>query len=171
MDTKRTLFIILFLVIFNMLFSQTENLNDTVKWYVGNIPFNKETDNPDFKPGFHYITTYPAFHRGHMHKKGKAEVASYFIKNYISPTESDDSGYITVRFMINTEGNSGRFRMDQMDNNYKEYTFDASISNQIFELAKELKDWRKGKGYKYTFPYYQYLLFKIENGNITEIMP
>jgi hypothetical protein len=58
-----------------------------------------------------------------------------------------------------------------MNENYEEKVFDKSITEQLMSISKYLKGW-KGKKYREKeIDYYQYLIFKIENGQLKEILP
>ena len=58
-----------------------------------------------------------------------------------------------------------------MDEDYNEKTFLMSITDQLMEITKGLRGWKK-KTYKgEAIDYYQYLIFKMEDGQIKEILP
>ena len=60
-----------------------------------------------------------------------------------------------------------RFRVQQFNADYKEFSFDKSFVNEILEFTKNLNGWQNLE----KRDYYQYLTFKIENGKVTEILP
>ena len=84
---------------------------------------------------------------------------------------SKETGYITIRFLVNCEGKTGLFRIQQINGDYKETTFDNKLVTTIFNFVKNLNGWiiEENKGTK--VDYYQYLSFKIENGIVKEILP
>lgn len=86
-------------------------------------------------------------------------------------TPSKNSGYITIKFLINCEGKSGLFRVQQTDENYNETTFDKAIVNKILNFVKNLNGWVHGEYEGKKVDYYQYLTFKIESNEIKEILP
>ncbi|MGL4629975.1 MAG: hypothetical protein ACRCVT_02120 [Leadbetterella sp.] len=79
---------------------------------------------------------------------------------------------IRIRFIVNYKGQTDRFRLIAMDENYKEKVFASSITEQLVKITKSLKGWGLMKyDSTHTFDYYQYLIFKMENGQIKEILP
>lgn len=100
----------------------------------------------------------------------KSNLVNYFVNHY-KPVVINQSGWIRVRFIVNCHGESGRFRMIESDEDYKERPFDNRISKQLFELTKSLRGWKVLKFKDEPVDYYQYIIFKINNGNIEKIMP
>ena len=63
-----------------------------------------------------------------------------------------------------------------MDENYQEKVFDQSITNQLLEITKNLKGWipknfTSKTNEVFSYDYYQYLIFKMKDGQISEILP
>lgn len=101
----------------------------------------------------------------------KSELLAIYHNKYDASTVKKESGLIRIRFIINCKGETGRFRIISSDYNYKEITFDRNITKQLLNITKNLKGWqvfeRKGK----PRDYYYYLIFKMDKGVITEILP
>jgi hypothetical protein len=100
----------------------------------------------------------------------KKAMEDYFLQLY-KPVDSEQSGWIRIRFMVNCEGQTGRFRLLEADENYQERPFDKNISSQLMKLARELKGWKIQKMDGTPIDYYQYVVFKINQGNIEKVMP
>jgi len=65
-----------------------------------------------------------------IHYKGdKPVITNEFIVNYNSINVKKETGPIRIRFIVNCEGETDRFRMIQSDPNYKEKVFDKNISD------------------------------------------
>lgn len=81
-----------------------------------------------------------------------------------------ESGYITFRFIVNCEGEAGRYRVKMVDENMKETFFENSTIAKLESSIKSLKNWRPGltKNGNSVDSYYQ-INFKLENGNIKDI--
>ena len=78
---------------------------------------------------------------------------------------------IRIRFIVNCYGNTGRFRIIGSDENYNEMEFDSRITNQLLKITRALDEWGiKSDGHK-SIDYYQFLIFRINNGQLIEIMP
>lgn len=82
-----------------------------------------------------------------------------------------ESGMVRIRFVVNCKGETGRFRLITSDFNYQPFTFDARITDQLLEITKSLDGWIPLPNLEEPKDYYQYLIFKIENGEIKEILP
>ena len=173
---KENLFIYLFLITpfyFAQTYKQEENQN------VGNIKFDSNIDDPSFKVCFPDQTfTYYYFSDGLSYKGEKYEILKQWQLVDKSSINSNKSGYITVKFLVNCEGKTGLFRIQQMDDMYKEVFFEEDLVNTILNFVKKLDKWivpeYSGKNTQYRgrkLEYYQYLTFKIENGIVKEILP
>lgn len=82
-----------------------------------------------------------------------------------------DSGMIRIRFLVNCKGETGRFRLTAAGYDYKEKQFDPYITDQLIRITKGLKGWKMLSDKTGPKDYYQYLIFKMDEGNITEILP
>ena len=72
---------------------------------------------------------------------------------------------------MNCKGETDRFRILEMDENYKEKKFNEKITNQLLQISKNLSGWNPKIIQNRNVDYYQYLIFKIKDGNLIEIMP
>ncbi len=139
---------------------------------VGEIFQDEKLDDPEFQlcGNQELIVQYYAF--GEKTYEGeKIAIDNYFIENYIPPENNHENGLIRIRFVVNCNGETGRFRLMAMDESYEEYKFDTSITNQLVELTKSLDRWKVMKAGLLARDYYQYLIFKIRDGQIIEILP
>lgn len=142
---------------------------------VGNIAFDPNLDTPSFEIcnedliKEYYVrksSDTPPNYKGE--KRGlEAEILNAYSYNQ-NPNEN---GFITIRFLINCKGESGRFRMEQMDSNYQPKEFDTEITQQLMAIVIALNSWIPRSNGEQTFDFYQYLTFKIQNGQITKILP
>ncbi len=140
--------------------------------WVGDIDPNPKLDNPNFLlcHSENDVRQYFNMSKGLSFEGEKPAIIRYFEKNY-KPVDVLESGWIRVRFIVNCKGQSGRFRMLESDENYKERPFDKKISNQIFTLTTQLSGWKILEEKSEAVDYYQYLLFKIKDGQIVKILP
>jgi hypothetical protein len=145
-----------------------------LRW-VGDIPFDGNTDNPNFQlcNEEKYIRQYFNFSKGVQYKGEKPAIIQYFKEHYQN-IESDQSGLLRIRFIVNCNGDTDRFRLMGMNADYQPIEFDAKIRNQILELTRKMEGWlpiQMEEMDNMTLDYYQYLIFKIHKGEIIEIMP
>ncbi|MTI20377.1 hypothetical protein E1176_05020 [Fulvivirga sp. RKSG066] len=140
--------------------------------YVGDINFDSSTDDADFLVcnGDENVIQYFNSGNGLQYKGEKIAIYEAFNKSY-EPVDTDESGWVRVRFIVNCEGKTGRFRLLSSDFNYQEKTFDSEITDQLLSIAQKLTGWRALPGKQGGLDYYQYLTFKIEKGHIIEILP
>ncbi len=101
----------------------------------------------------------------------KDSLRRYFLDGFKPGDAKGPSGYVTVKFIINCSGMTGRFRLLEMDSAYQPGHFDARMTGQLLSLVKGWKNWKpphyKGKFYDS----YQYITFRISNGKVISISP
>jgi hypothetical protein len=100
---------------------------------------------------------------------------AYLIKHfsaYKEPLKSKgQSGFVTIRFIVNCKGKAGRFRMQQMDQAYQSFTFNKNITDQLLELTRQLNSWIPSEYDHRVVDTYYYLCFQIRDGKIISITP
>lgn len=139
---------------------------------IGDIQFNPATDKKDFNLcAEKYIFQYFNDSNGLQYKGEKPEIERLFFSQYKNQNIPDETGLIRIRFVVNCKGETDRFRMMGMDNQYLPKTFNNKITDQLMQITKSLNGWSPKKIQNHEVDYYQYLIFKIENGNLIEIMP
>jgi hypothetical protein len=145
-----------------------------LRW-VGDIPFDENIDDPDFKLCFNDndIRQYFNFSKGVQYKGEKPAIDEYFKEKY-QAVESNQSGLIRIRFIVNCKGETDRFRLMAMDGNYQATKFSSEITDQLLDLTQKMDGWlpiEMEEMNNTALDYYQYIIFKIDRGNIIEIMP
>lgn len=147
--------------------SQKEYFND-----LGEIPFDGQLDDKNFKLCNEDMTipfNYGGF--GLVYEGEKKQLVKTINNKFNYPQTKGQTGYITVRFIINCEGQTGRFRVIEMDLNLKQKKFDKNISTQILNITKELDGWKSLQRWEKKWDVQQYLTFKFENGILIDILP
>ena len=142
-----------------------------LRW-VGDIEHDPEIDMTDFIlcNGDENVRQYFNMYEGMQIEGEKIKIETLFNEKY-QPVNINESGWIRVRFIVNCEGHAGRYRIIQSDENYQERPFDKRISGQLLELTKSLDRWKVLSVDSQPVDYYQYLIFKMKNGEIEKIMP
>lgn len=140
--------------------------------HIGDTEFLADTDGEGFQP-CHPDLAIQYYNLGHTtgFAAEKPAIDRYFRQKYKVPALQGESGYFTVRFLVNCEGKSGWFRTEGMDFDYQPKEFNPGIANQLLKLSKELEGWKVAVHEEEKYDYYQYLTFKIENGQLIEILP
>ncbi len=138
---------------------------------VGDIPFDSLQDDPAFivcnpKQVFQYYNTI-SYYKDH-----KKEIVQYLLANFRTQDSfQDQNGYLTVKFIINCHGNTGRFRLLEMDSSYQPTHFREGVSQQLLSLVKQLSGWQPAVYKQKVYDSYQYITFRIRNGKIIRISP
>jgi len=76
-----------------------------------------------------------------------------------------------IRFVVNCNGKSDRFRILTVNYDYEPIEFDKNITSQLLNITKSLICWIPKSVNGKKVDYYQYLIFKIKDGKIDEILP
>lgn len=142
------------------------------KRWVGDSEFTAEMDAEEFEicNSEALVKQYFHFDQGLQYKGEKKKLTALFMDTY-KPVEIKQSGLIRIRFIVNCKGNTGRFRMIGADQNYQEQAFDERITSQLLKITQSLDGWIIHTKRNKARDYYQYLIFKIVNGKLIEIMP
>lgn len=82
-----------------------------------------------------------------------------------------DSGYINFRFLVNCEGNPGWFEIIEINEDYEEVSHNKEMLDQLLKITSEPSHWAIYSVSEKPQNYYHYVSYKIENGEITEILP
>lgn len=105
-----------------------------------------------------------------QYKGGKPAIDSIFFSTY-QFLNVNESGVIRIRFIVNCSGKTGRFRLLSADLNYQPYRFSPEITTQLLRITKAMPGWQPKIWQDRPVDYYQYLIFKIEKGKLTHILP
>jgi len=146
--------------------------NQYSRW-VGDIAFDQKVDDPDFTlcQDENFIYQYFNDSKGLQFKGEKRAILNYFEKFYKPINQNTELGYVRIRFVVNCKGETGRFRLSSCDMDLKEKEFESEITDQLLSLTKSLKGWEPKSFHDNPGDYYQFLIFKMKNGMIDEIMP
>lgn len=159
------------MALFVIIACKTEKQPDEFLRQVGDITFDPKLDTLNFEPCYEdYAFQYYNFSDGIQYIGEKAKIITEF-QDKFKAVNQEENGYITIRFIVNCKGNTGRFRVTGMDKNYTEKNFSKELTNQLLAITRELDGWKPGDYDGRKFDYYQYLTFKINQGKIERIMP
>jgi len=146
-------------------------LTDSLPKQVGDISYDPAIDDPAFmicdsQRVFQYYNT------GSYYKDHKREIVRYFMRRFRpGPATVGQTGYLTIRFIINCTGQTGRFRLYQLDSSYQPFRFSDAIAGQLLTLGKQLKGWQPARYKDKVFDSYQYITFTMKRGRIVCITP
>lgn len=138
---------------------------------VGDIAFDPSVDDPAFRlcdsaRVFQYYNTESYF------LDHKDSIRRCFLSRFIPVAGvKGQSGFITVKFIINCDGLTGRYRLSEMDSSYQPYHFDPMVSGQLLSLVKGLSHWEPALYKGRYYDSYQYITFRMRDGHILTISP
>jgi len=139
---------------------------------VGHLESGTGLGPPDFKPCFEELLFPHYYARDSANfRHGKDSLKTYFHSHFQNYGITNESGYITLRFIINCEGDIGNFHVLQTGNDYSEKEFHPQLVSGLMNLTTDLKDWAPYTRGDSTFDSFKHLTFKIENGELVEILP
>jgi len=164
----------LLLLVLSISCSKHENLtSNTYPRWVGDSNYNPEIDAKDFKPchGDENIYQYFNLSEGPQYLNEKPALVRVYKENYQALTGENQNGMIRIRFVVNCEGKAGRFRMLQSDFDYNEVQFDKRITSQLLNTTTSIEDWQILYKNDTPIDYYMYLIFKLDDGQLNEILP
>lgn len=143
------------------------------KRYVDDIVHDSQRDAEGFElcHGDANVIQYFNDGRGLEYEGGKPAIVDAVQRAYDPSKAAKESGLVRVRFIVNCKGESGRFRLLGMDEQYQEKVFSTSITDQLIAITKGLDGWKVKQLNDKARDYYQYLIFKLEKGSIVKILP
>ncbi|NML70755.1 hypothetical protein HHL23_13260 [Chryseobacterium sp. RP-3-3] len=132
---------------------------------IGDISVNKKTDNPDFHTkGITY-----QYYQANTKYKGERKAIRDSFMTKIPKLTTIHNGWIIIRFLINYEGATDRFRFFCIDENYQNIKLDNHEEKDLLKIVRSLHNWEIGKvNEKKVNSYYQ-ITCKIENGKVIDI--
>jgi hypothetical protein len=104
------------------------------------------------------------------YSEGKNGLRTFILGTYENRNYTD-SGYLNIRFVINCKGEPGRYTIHENDLDLEPHQFSANLKQQLFELTTKLKKWKPNFTQGENRDSYMYISYKIEHGEITEILP
>jgi hypothetical protein len=140
---------------------------------VGDISFDPRLDDSSF----HACRPDISIQHYNLHsyfKEHKREIQQWLLQQYTPPepaTAKDQTGWLTIRFLINCEGHTGRFRMFEIDSAYHPFHFDKRISGRLLTLTRSIQGWKPVTYRNTAYDSYQYITFKLKKGAIECILP
>lgn len=143
-----------------------------LRW-VGDIEQNDQIDKLDFNicNGGGKILQYFNLGEGPVYNGEKSRILNTFKSRYQAISDQNQNGLIRIRFIVNCNGKAGRFRVLQSDYEYQEKEFDEEIVSQLLGITKQINNWKILYEEENPVDYYMYLIFKITDGQLTEILP
>ncbi|MBR9855698.1 MAG: hypothetical protein GYB37_14155 [Algicola sp.] len=135
--------------------------------YVWDISYDSAVDSEEFSPCGDY-RIYPYYQVGTYYKGGEKAIKKKLLPK-VNTEGLPPNGLLTVRFVVNCKGETGYFRTKMTDVDIKEVVVPTSTSNHFYDIISELEDWIPGKIQGKPMDSYEQIVFKVEQGKITDI--
>ena len=152
--------------------TQTNKVNEEKKEYshdVGDILFDSRTDDPTFAlcDSTKIITRRKALaYEGDRSKIGQAFLDKFKFRPEFEPF----TGYITVRFIVNCNNESGRFRAQSLDLDFSLKEAPESLKRHLIEMVQSLSGWNHAYEKDAAFDITKFINFKITKGQIENVL-
>lgn len=106
-----------------------------------------------------------------IYKGGKKAIWEIVQPQLDSEKLGKESGYLTFRFIINCEGEAGYFITEESDLDFKRKQFDSKLVTHFYEMVISMKDFTPTIIQKENVDAYAYLTFKLNDGELIDILP
>lgn len=172
MKKRFKIYILLFCAIpyYYNLYSQ-QSFNDLeYKDQVGYLNPENEDWSPNFKrcsdklPIGTYSSTSP-----YIFRENKGKFRKFIIKKF-NGNQFTDTGLLNLRFVINCQGDIGDIEVNELNFEFERINLNDDLVDKLKKLAFQKENWNYDLTEK-PFDYYMYLIFRIENGKVVEILP
>lgn len=80
-------------------------------------------------------------------------------------------GLVRIRFVVNKAGKSGMFRTYVYTVTGEQAHLPAALLDPLTQAVKQLNDWQPKIIRDQTVHYYQYVIFRIQGGKVSHILP
>ena len=151
--------------------ANADSSSNYLRW-VGDSVYDPAIDSKSFELCHEesVVKQYFNFSQGMKYEGEKKTLVDQIMSQY-KPVNKGESGWIRIRFVVNCHGETGRFRLTGADEDYNAQIFNEKITDQLMRIVQALDGWQVLPNPDAPEDYYQYLVFKLEDGNIVEILP
>lgn len=163
---KRGLLIVILMCVFDCIETKTPEVL-SYEDEIGDTPYNPKLDNKNFK----FCDSANVLHKRALvsYTGGNRVLEKDLIENYkYLPEFKGFSGFFIVRFVVNCQNKTGRFRMEILDEKFQKIDCSEKLENHILSISKGLSKWNhalyKGKDYDC----YRFITIKLKNGKIQQ---
>lgn len=134
---------------------------------VGDITFERNHDSNEFKL-CNEETIFQYYSIDTDYESGKRAIKQKLQKQF-SNTYLAETGLLTIRFILNCEGLTGRFRAKMIDSSLKDIDISKYNLSPLFLAISELKDWNVGTIRNEPQNSYYQISFKLNEGQLIDV--
>jgi len=132
---------------------------------VGDIPFDPALDDPHFQLN-DSTRVFQYYNSNSWWLDHKSAYRALFLKAAgelpagPSAQTQTQNGWLTIRFIVNARGETGRYRLLEMDSAYQSFHFDPRLSACLLAATKRAS-WVPAHYHGKTYDTYQYITFHL----------
>jgi len=138
---------------------------------VGAISFDPAQDDPRFVlcDEYHIAQSYQV---NPTYPPGTVALQSHLRTAFAAhPPCRRATGAVTVRFLISCTGETGRFRVYEVDTTYRPTTFPPEVARSLLLAVRSLGHWQPGTYKHRAYDSYKFLSFQLQAGQLVNIFP
>lgn len=140
--------------------------------YDGSIAIDNQSSVNDsliFRPCSDYLSLESYQSNLVFHQNGQYAMNDFFLSQY-QLVDDVSSGIVSIRFMVNCNGQIGRFHLYQVDEQFRKTQFDLALIRQVLELTAQLNAWQAAiQTRTQRRDSYKHLKFRFKNGKLLEV--
>ena len=102
---------------------------------------------------------------------GSKAIGKLIQREYPDLNLKDESGMLTIRFIINCKGQTGRFVTIENDLDFKPRKFDPEVKDRLLTITQKLDQWRPNFLRGQNRDCAMYITYKLNHGKIIAILP
>jgi hypothetical protein len=119
---------------------------------------------PEYRPEYYQLSA--------KNTKSSYQILAEWKSVFKKPADFKQSGFLTIKFIVNCRQELCCFHTYQMDENYQPMNFDEGVKTQLIAFIKNLNGWKSatlesGESTNYRY----YLNFVIKNGEFKRVSP
>ena len=134
---------------------------------VGDIPISNEVESEDFSP-CHDHPIYQHYQINTDYVGGNRAIKEK-LKHDFPLTGFSESGLLTIRFVVNCQGETGLYRSKMIDTTLQDIDLSAKDLTQIYNNISALDKWQPGTVRDQPEDSYYQISFKLINGELIDI--
>lgn len=91
------------------------------------------------------------------------------IKSEFNTNDFGDNGILNLRFIISCKGDVGDVETNELDFDFNKKNLSKGLVDRLKKLSFKKENWNYEQ--KENTDYYMYLIYRIENGKVVEVLP
>jgi hypothetical protein len=132
------------------------------RYPIDSVEYEKICD-PKVAPDFYSVSA--------KNNKSSYQILHEWVSVFKKPANFTQSGFLTIRFIVNCKSEPICFNIYEMDAAYQKTDFDADVKKQLIAFIKKMGGWKQVEYEGKPSNYFYYLHFNITKGNFISVSP